>query len=197
MEIAAWLTEGMVRKGRGEEVWTGSFDALGEAAPSSVPLAVWTTIVEVARRDRDRLAESEPKGTPSAGERRVISRRVSLERVPLTRVDYTFADKPFAFVVIGSTGTERFWAQEFPPRWSRVNRFLKALARDLQREGLADWSSRPEDTPFRNLDDFRARKASGGGTADSAAGPETPSRPASSIRIQEVKDTDEQSGEDG
>jgi hypothetical protein len=197
MEMAEWLTEGMVRKGRGEEVWNGSFDALGESAPVTVPPAIWTTVVEVAKRDRDRLAESESEGNSGAAERRVISRRVSLERVPVTKVEYTFADKPFAFVVIGSTGTERFWAQEFPPRWSRVNRFLKALARDLQREGLADWSSRSEDTSLRNLDEFRARKAGRVGAADSAAGPETPAGPASSIRIQEVQDTDEHSSDDG
>jgi hypothetical protein len=194
-EMAGWLTEGMVRKGRGEEVWQGSFDALQEATPSSVPQAIWTTVVEAARQDRDRLAEGESGIKQDAGERRVISRRVSLERVPLTRVDYTFADKPFAFVVIGSSGTERFWAQEFPPRWGRVNRFLKALARDLQREGLSDWSSRPEGTSVRSLDDFRARKAAGSGSDDSGAGPEASSSSAtSSIRIQEVHDADEPTG---
>jgi hypothetical protein len=186
----------MVRKGSGEEVWNGPFDALSVIAPASIPPAVWATILEVARRDRDRMAETEHQDKQGTSERRVISRRISLERVPLTRVEYTFAGKPFAFVVIGSSGTERFWAQEFPPRWSRVNRFLKALARDLQREGISDWSSRPEETSLRSLEDFRARKAGGVGTNEATTGPETSSNPTSTIRIQEVTDGSEHAKED-
>ncbi len=169
-EMAAWLTEGMVRRGTGEVMWNGPLDALvAGSTPESIPPAVWAASIDVARQLRDRMADAEEADAPGSESRRVISRRVSLERVPVSRVEYTFAGQPFTFVAVGSSGRERFWAQEFPPRWSRVNRFLKALARDLQRDGITDWTSRPEErgASLTHLDDFRARKAEGTQAGDS------------------------------
>ena len=181
-DLAGWLTEGMVRKGSGEEIWSGPVDALQAGAPSVVPLEVWTASQEVVRQLSDRMADAPQDNEQGSGARRVIARRVTLERVPVSRVEYSFADQPFGFVVVGSSGNERFWAQEFPPRWSRVNRFLKALAHDLQRDGISEWTNHPqgEMTPTR-LEDFRARKA---------GGPQREETPLSesTVRIQEADD---------
>ncbi|MGO8950074.1 MAG: DnaJ-like cysteine-rich domain-containing protein [Ktedonobacterales bacterium] len=193
-EMTSWLTEGMVRKSGGEEVWNGPVDSLHLAVPPSVPPEVWATTQEIVKRLRDRMTDVEQEDDQGQNERRVLSRRVSLERVPVTRVEYEFADQPFAFVAIGHSGRERYWAQEFPPRWSRVNRFLKALARDLQRDGISEWSSRPDEgAPLTHLDDFRARKAGGSPAAD--AGGAGTSNPDVAVRIQEARN-DENQGED-
>ena len=94
-------------------------------------------------------------------QRRVIGRQARLTRVPLTQVEYTFAGHPFAFLAVGHTGAERFWAETFPPRWSRVGRFVKALVRDLEDFG-GDLSAvqRPADVTL--LDEYRSRRARNG-----------------------------------
>ncbi len=198
-EMTQWLTEGMVRKGSGEEVWSGPFDAIqpvNVAPPPSVPPAVWATILDAARDARGRLVagEDENAADDATGQRHVISRRISLMRVPVTRVEYTFADQRFAFMAVGRSGAERFWAQAFPPRWSRVNRFLKALSRDLQRDTQAE-HSRPHST-LTHIDDFRARKAANGSGDASADDQADKSESASSVRIEEAQANDEKP-EDG
>ena len=165
-EMVGWLTEGIVRKSSGEEVWNGPADAVNIAAPSAVPPEVWSHIWAVLQEHRDRAARTDQDQDHSQtenepGARHVISRRLVLERVPVTRVEYMFAGQPFTFLAVGLTGRERFWAQEFPPRWSRVGRFLKALARDLQGETITS-SENSSHHRLTHLDDFRTRKAAEG-----------------------------------
>jgi hypothetical protein len=154
------------------------------AVPAGVPPEVWANIQVVLQDHRDRAArtnqdQNHGQADNASGARHVISRRLFLERVPVTRVEYTFAGQRFAFLAVGQMGSERFWAQQFPPRWSRVSRFLKALARDLQGDsGTPSEQSSPHHRLTR-LDDFRARKAgeetassegnAGSGSADNEA----------------------------
>ncbi len=149
-EIARWLDESMLRRVASDDMWEGNADQLPETAPAGVPVAVWSVAHE--------LAASALPAEPSAGEseRRVLSRRVRVMRVPLTRVEYTFGGRPFVFTAAGAPGTERFLAQDFPPRWSRVSRFFRALVRDLN-------GDLNEETPekrgeIRAIEDYRARR---------------------------------------
>jgi hypothetical protein len=158
-EMLAWLTEGIVRKGSGEEVWSSSFDATSVVAPEAVPAPVWEHIRTIQRDHQSHAPSDEQEDELEEDRRQVISQRLIVERVPVTRVEYTFAGTQFAFLVVGRSGAERFWAQQFPPRWSRVSRFLRALAHDLQRDTVPPEHSRSTTSELTNLDDFRARKA--------------------------------------
>jgi hypothetical protein len=169
-EMVGWLTEGIVRKSTGNEVWNGPVDAVRSATPAAVPPAVWANIQVVLQDHQGHAADSlqsqyQSQTEVDPGARHVISRRLILERVPVTRVEYMFASQPFAFLAVGQTGRERFWAQSFPPRWSRVSRFLRAVARDLQGE-TGTSSEQSSHHRLTHLDDFRARKASEGTAAD-------------------------------
>src|SRR5262249_54126073 len=132
--VTRWLTKEMVRKARGEDTWEGARDALSESAPEGVPVAVWQAVRDFAEHPGDELTAMAPANGQTTGERRVIAQRVHVTHVPLTRIEYAFAGKSFSFVAAGGHGSERFWAESFPPRWSRVGRFLRALSHDLQRQ---------------------------------------------------------------
>jgi hypothetical protein len=165
---AHWVTPEMLKKAAGEDAWEGPLDALLASRPEEVPEEVWSAAAAFARTPGEPQASS-----PAApDERRVISRRLRVSRVPLARVEYAFAGKPFSFVAVGRTGVEKFWAQEFPPRWSRVGRFLKALTRDLQSEGTLPPAAgsngeQPRRGLLSSLEDFRRerRSADSGQTA--------------------------------
>ena len=173
-QAAGWVTHEMLRKVHAEDAWDGPTDAMGSiGAPESVPADVWTAAVAFARTPGGEPQASSP-AAPS--ERRVISRRLRLSRVPVTRVEYTFAGKPFSFVAVGREGHEKFWAHEFPPRWSRVGRFLRALSRDLARDagtasgGGSGQGERPAGL-LSHIDDFRHRRLTSGRSEGDAAAP--------------------------
>jgi hypothetical protein len=201
-EMVGWLTEGIVRKSSGEEVWSGPADAVTISAPTAVPPEVWTNIQAVLQDHRDRAASSDQDSGQvgnDSGARHMISRRLVLERVPVTRVEYTFAGQPFAFLVVGQTGRERFWAQKFPPRWSRVSRFLKALARDLQGESGTSLEKSSHEHRLTHLDDFRARKATEGTASEEESARSSSAEEAAAardrvIRIREVTVDEEAPG---
>lgn len=156
-----WVTDEMLRRVAGEEVWRGAQQALAGPRPPQVPQPVWDTLISLAERQMAERPSAEEGGGAGAGaERRVIGRQAAVTRVPVARVRYAFAGSEFAFVAVGAAGRERFWADTFPPRWSRVGRFLKALVRDLQLE--AGESDRPEslDGQVSDLSAYRARRES-------------------------------------
>jgi hypothetical protein len=157
-DAAGWATPDMIRRAAGEVVWQSGRDVLEDQHPAQMPPTVWQAVADFARRPGELTPR--PTDIPSDSERRVIARQVRVLRVPVTRVEYEFAGKQFAFVAAGPTGAERFWADAFPPRWSRVGRFLKALARDLQRDELEGASSSPAGPRgvLSRLDDFRQRR---------------------------------------
>lgn len=151
-----WVTDEMLRRAAGEAVWRGGREALSEPRPPQVPQPVWNALISLVERQ----ATERPGGDAGADgdERRVIGLEAVVTRVPLARVHYAFAGKEFAFVAVGASGRERFWAEIFPPRWSRVGRFLKALARDLQLEGGRDGSAERVRGQVSDLDAYRMRR---------------------------------------
>src|SRR5262249_9243351 len=160
--VSRWLTDEMERKASGENVWEGRSDTLSAPAPEGAPLTVWRVVHDFARHPGDDFTTMVPASGENAGERRVIAQCVRVTRVPLTRVEYAFAGKAFSFVAVGGRGSERFWAEAFPPRWSRVGRFLRALSRDLQLQGERERRHIEPgaygDGAPSSLEDFRSRR---------------------------------------
>jgi hypothetical protein len=141
-EAATWVTDQMLQRSAGEQVWEGAEAELSGPTPSGVPERVWMEALTLKRAYDERTpeaqasaaAEASTSATPNAGERRVLSRRLQLVRTPITRIEYGFAGRTYEAVAVGRTGEERFWAETFPPRWNRVSRFFQAVARDIAGE---------------------------------------------------------------
>jgi hypothetical protein len=142
------LSEAAVRRAPGEIVWEGAVEEMPGSAPDGIPEEVWQTAQDLIQRT--------PMSGSQPGEQRVISHRIRFSKVPVTRVEYAFAGDDYAFVAIGRAGEERFRAERFPARWSRVQRFLSTLTRDQGREDVVDLAHAPTDITI--LEDYRARR---------------------------------------
>lgn len=152
-EEAGWLSSAMLRRASEETVWEGTITDVEGEPPLGVPPGVWT-IARALVNDGNGAGESstEPPDDPA---RHVIGRRLRLTCIPVTHVEYTFDEREFAFSAVGPTRSERFWAESFPARWTRVGRFFKAVIRDLN--GERDELRRlPGEAP-RPLDEYRTR----------------------------------------
>jgi hypothetical protein len=160
-EIARHIDEAKLRRATGEEVWEGVVEQVGDRAPEHVPSVVWAAARElVSQYAADASAQSgDADQTP---DRHVVARQVRLSRIPVSRVRYTFLGHPFEFLAVGKSGTERFWADTFPPRWSHVGRFFRRLVRDLGELGSEQPKALQEPPPVSVLDDYRARRGSNG-----------------------------------
>lgn len=113
----------VLRRAEGEVFATIETRAELERAtpPAGVPEQVWTLAQEAARSGRQSIAPDE----------RASLQVVELMRVPVVKVVYGYADEPFVFYAFGPEGKERFYAETFPPRWKRVERFVRALAQEV------------------------------------------------------------------
>lgn len=155
-ESLTWLTEDKLRRVAGEEAWRSSRDVLDEARPDQVPQPVWDALIAVAKQQ---ATEHDTKESEAGeNERRVIGRQAVVTRIPVGRVRYAFAGQEFSFIGVGAKGRERFWAEVFPPRWSRVGRFLKALVRDLQLEGPSSDRPLASRGEVSDLEAYRTRR---------------------------------------
>ncbi|HEX9037094.1 MAG TPA: hypothetical protein VF808_08920 [Ktedonobacterales bacterium] len=126
-----WITDDMLQRVNGDVVWEGPADDLDGPAPAGAPLLVWEAALAL-KRHADAELESE---APTGGlERRVLWRRVRLARAPISRLEYAYAGRMYTVVAVGRAGEERFWADNFPPRWHRVSRFFQAVVRDINGE---------------------------------------------------------------
>ena len=161
-ESAHWVTNEMLRKSKGESVWEGSADVLDSHAPAGVPDDVWAAARDFAHGERPALPAAGEAGASreegEEGERRVTSRRLHVFRVPYTHVAYSVSGQPFTFTAVGASGSERFWAQSFPPRWNRVGRFFRALTRDLMQDQFGQRPGSRISTGVRDINEFRSRR---------------------------------------
>jgi hypothetical protein len=143
------LSETAVRRAPGEVIWEGGVEDAQGSAPDEIPEEVWQAARVLIQR-------TPPSAAPQANGRHVISRRIRFSKVPVTHVEYAFAGEDYSFVAVGRVGEERFWADRFPHRWSRVQRFITALTRDQSREDPVDLTHTPTDITI--LEDYRARR---------------------------------------
>jgi hypothetical protein len=186
-DASGWVPRDVLARGRGERVWEGALEDAGRAdTPPGVPPEIWKAALAFAGSAPLGAVAEAPAATSqgtSQSERRVLSRRLALVRVPLTRLEYAFAGRHYTVTAFGAEGAERFWAEAFPHRWSRVGRFLQALARDLGEPGPTVDSALdptlPDHGRISALEDYRARK--NGSSAEAIAPPapttETPTPP--------------------
>ena len=137
---ADWAPEDVLARGAVEPVWEGPLDGVtATPRPPNVPEDLWQAALAFAAIHERAPVAGAPERSPAPGEeRRVIQRRLALVRLPMIRVEYTLAEKPYVFVAYGRDGAERFWAERFPHRWSRVGRFLRAISRDLSEQAQGD-----------------------------------------------------------
>ncbi|HEY7347281.1 MAG TPA: zinc finger-like domain-containing protein [Ktedonobacterales bacterium] len=91
------------------------------APPEGVPEQVWSMAQEAARANQQSIAPDE----------RATRQVVELMRVPVVKVIYGYGDEPFVFYAFGSEGKEKFYAESFPPRWKRVERFVRSIAQEI------------------------------------------------------------------
>ena len=159
-EEAGWLSNALLKRATEETVWEGALiDVIGEA-PLGVPAGVWAVARALVNGDNgdngDNGAGQPSAETPEDLDRHVIGRRLRLTCIPVTHVEYSFDGRAFAFTSAGPSGSERFWADEFPARWTRVGRFFKAVMRDLN--GERDERRRLPGGAPRPLDDLRTRR---------------------------------------
>ena len=112
-----------LRRAEGEVIATiETQEALEQATPpAGVPEPVWTLAQETARTGRQSIAPDE----------RATLQVVELMRVPVVKVAYGYADEPFVFYAFGAEGKEKFYAETFPPRWKRVERFVRSIAQEI------------------------------------------------------------------
>lgn len=158
-ESSRWVSDEMLRKGKGEPVWDGPAGALDTQPPASIPADVWASALSFAHGEGSAMhADSGDASAEDAGERRVSSRRLYVMRMPFAHVEYSVSDQPFSFTAVGAPGTERFWAQSFPPRWNRVGRFFKALSRDLMQDQLGQRPGSRVTNGVHDINEFRSRR---------------------------------------
>lgn len=161
-EEAGWLSNAVLKRATEETVWEGALtDVIGEP-PLGVPGGVWAVARALVHggngSNGSNGAEQAAPAVVDDLDRHVIARRLRLTCIPVTHIEYSFDEREFDFTAVGPGGSERFWAESFPARWTRVGRFFKAVVRDLNGE-RGEFSERrqlPDGAP-RPLDEYRTR----------------------------------------
>ncbi len=117
------IPERILRRADGEVVATiETSEALERPTPPvGVPEPVWAAAQEVGRASRKNIAPDE----------RATLQVIELQRIPVVKVSYGYGDEPFAFYAFGPEGKEKFYAETFPPRWKRLERFVRSLAQEV------------------------------------------------------------------
>lgn len=171
--VSKWVPDDVLARGAVESVWEGPLDTATDAPrPPQIPEEIWKSALAFAA-----IHQRTPAGdAPAQGEveRRVIERRLALVRLPLVRIEYLYAEKPYVVVAFGREGAERFWAERFPHRWSRVGRFLRALSRDLGETAQGDQSPPGQ---VSSLVDYRAQRNGAGAPSTEQTLPPGPGAP--------------------
>lgn len=155
-EEAGWLSSAMLKRASEETVWEGALDDVEGEQPLGVPGSVWAVARALANGKASNASTEEQPETDDAPERHVIGRALRLTCIPVTHVEYTFDERDLDFTAVGPSGSERFWAESFPARWTRVGRFFKVVMRDLN--GERDERRRLPGGAPRPLDEYRSRR---------------------------------------
>ncbi len=113
----------VLRRAEGQVVATlDTPEALEQSTPpENVPEQVWSAAQEAARLSRQNIAPDE----------RATLQVVELMQIPVVRVAYIYGDEPYTFYAFGADGKEHFFAETFPTRWKRVERFVRSVAQEV------------------------------------------------------------------
>jgi hypothetical protein len=187
------IPEKALRKAEGDVIMTvETIPALEKTTPpAGLAEEVWRAAQEAARTNRQ----------PSAPEQHATFQSVEFLRVPVVKVGYTYGEAPYSFYAFGAEGKERFFAEGFPPRWKRVERFVRSVAQEL----ITPTASPP---PESRVSDFsRYKEAREGGrqsipvemprvVVQEEAAPPSESQPAPSAPEHPEPPQQEQSGQE-
>ncbi len=159
--------------------------------PEGVPADVWRAAQEAAEVSRKPIAPDE----------RPTLQVIEFLRVPVVRVAYLYGDEPYVFYAYGPEGQEKFYAETFPPRWKRVERFVRSVAQEL----MAPYGGSSEGR-VSDFERYRQMREGGGRQRipvemppviikeeSPAAEPETPPASPESQASEQPKSTDESS----
>ena len=153
---AGWLTSALLKRAVAETAWEGALGDVTGEPPLGVPSSVWAVARALAS---DEKGDGQTTAQEDEPDRHVIARHLRLTCIPVTHIEYTFDGRELDFTAVGASGSERFWAESFPARWTRVGRFFKAVMRDLNGErGPGDERRQLPDGAPRPLDDYRAAR---------------------------------------
>jgi hypothetical protein len=143
------IPEKALRSAEGDVITTvETIQALEQPTPpEGLSEEVWHAAQEAARKHRQ----------PSAPEQHAMFQSVEFLRVPVVKVVYTYGEAPYTFYAFGAEGRERFFAESFPPRWKRVERFVRSVAQEL----MSPAASTP---PESRVSDFNRYKEAREGT---------------------------------
>ncbi len=110
----------VLNRAEGEVIATiDRLEALASATPpEGVSEEVWQAAQQAAEASRKPINPDE----------RPTLQVVEFLRIPVVRVAYLYGDEPFAFCAFDAEGKEKFYAESFPPRWKRVERFVRSVA---------------------------------------------------------------------
>ncbi len=143
------IPEKALRKAEGDVMMTvEGIQALEQVTPpEGLSEEVWRAAQEAARKQRQ----------PFAPEQHATFQSVEFLRVPVVKVAYTYGEAPYTFFAFGAEGQERFFAESFPPRWKRVERFVRSVAQELITPGASS-------VPESRVSDFSRYKEAREGT---------------------------------
>jgi hypothetical protein len=150
----------VLARGAVEPAWQGSVsDLAARQSPAGIPPEVWEEALTFAS-----VARAQEPVQSGGAVRRVLSTVISIVRVPLVRMEYSFGGSPYVVMAFGAAGRERFWAESFPHRWSRIGRFMRAVTQDL-----GEPLTTPPTGQVSDLAAHRARRAETPAPSDAAA----------------------------
>jgi hypothetical protein len=99
-----------------------------EAVPDQVPVDVWRSIVELVESERKQVNKP---GLDSQTLARPTLQVIELVRIPYTVVNYRYGEQDYVLHIYDTEGNEKFYAENFPARWDRIERLVKAISNDL------------------------------------------------------------------
>ncbi|HET8911829.1 MAG TPA: hypothetical protein VFN23_10220 [Ktedonobacteraceae bacterium] len=106
-----------------------------DVVPEGVPMDVWSTAVQLAKLEA--TPEVRPgEATQTAQSVNPDNTRATLQvmelvRIPYTQVQYHFANQDYTLYIYDSEGKEKFYADRYPTRWERIERFIRSVSTDL------------------------------------------------------------------
>ncbi|HTI14348.1 MAG TPA: hypothetical protein VL461_07230 [Dictyobacter sp.] len=109
-----------------------------DAPPDMVPSDVWHTTVELV--ETERKSPAKPGMDPQSWARPTLQ-VVELVRVPYISLQYRMNDQDYLLFIYDGEGNEKFYADQFPVRWDRVERLFKAISTDLMTPAQSEQST--------------------------------------------------------
>lgn len=134
-------------KANGDLIFSAEIDETfhAEAPPERVPIDIWRSAVELARVESH---VAEQPGIDTQSRPRPTLQVIELSRVPYISIEYRYADQNYLLYIYDGEGKEKFYADQYPARWDRVERLFRAISTDLTSSDASETAqSEPPPSP--------------------------------------------------